>query len=164
MKSSVFTLFLLILFASCNSTPKEDATDNNVANEQVEERVEEKEEERIVTPSDLDAILEKIIKGEQSFQFYAVITEPFWSFYFLEEGVLFNGMDQEPILLQNDSVFDPSKSEQTIFLKGKDVKHIIHIKKEEGSDGMSDIVYPYSITIDNEWHGGGAEEFVKEVY
>ena len=107
-------------------------------------------------------LLRQVEREEVPFDFYASFTEPFWTLYFIGDKVLFNHMDEDPDFYQLNQPFDPEQDAQTLkFSSGKRHWEVL-IEKGEGSDGMSDITYPYKVIMNDEFHGGGGVEFQKE--
>jgi len=110
---------------------------------------------------DLKAILIEFQTGQRSFDFYAVFTEPFWTVYFFGHHALFTAMDWEyPQLLPLEYPFNPDTyEEQTLRFALSGELWELRVKREEGSDGMSEISYPYSVEYDM-IKGGGATKLM----
>ena len=164
MKLNVFFALIILLVSSCKQETKVESEVNVPTIEttvDVEEVVSDTHDIEEVNTTEL---LNQITSGKLDFQFYVSITEPFWTFYFLEDKAVLYGMDNLLKYYQFDQPFDASKDSQTIVITNGDEERIFVINRGEGSDGMSDIVYPYDVTLDNEWHGGGATEYMKESY
>ena len=104
-------------------------------------------------------LVEQFEKGERQFDFYASFTEPFWTLYFIGNRVIFNQMDEDPHLYFSDSFFDSNENTQRIRFSNGDKDWTVIIEKGEGSDGMSDIIYPYSVIMNEKFQGGGGEEY-----
>ena len=154
----LFTFLLLGLFGC---TPSESSTEA-VAGVDTET---EKQPEAIieeVNTDDAEALLAQIQQELVTFDFYASFTEPFWTFYLVGDQVLVNLMDDEPSLHQLDKPFDSRAEKQTVnFTKG-DKKWTLNIEYKEGSDGMSEINYPYYVIVNDSFYGGGSTEFLHE--
>lgn len=112
---------------------------------------------------DAVTILDDLEKGKQKFDFYANFTEPFFTIYMFEDIIVMNRADQEkPDLFEANCFFNINgKSQKIIFNYGEE-EHTLLIRKEDGSDGMSPIIYPYSVTLDGNFVGGGGRKFQKE--
>lgn len=115
------------------------------------------------TPDMLNQILDEFQTGQRSFDFYAVFTEPFWTVYFFGHHALFMAMDWEtPQLLPLEYPFNPDTfEEQTLRFAMNGELWEVNVKRERGSDGMSEISYPYSVEYDM-LTGGGATKLMKE--
>lgn len=99
--------------------------------------------------------------GEKDFDFYAVFTEPFWHFYFFGNQVLIFTFESEiPEVVPLEYPFSDKEEEQALSFMLDGQFWQFKIRKEEGSDGMSEIVYPYSVKL-NELEGGGATEMMR---
>lgn len=107
-------------------------------------------------------LLKQIEKGEIPFDFYAMFTEPFWTVYFIDNKVIFNHMEDGPDIYFSDQFFDSNKDSQRIRFSSGEKDWTLIIEKGEGSDGMSEVVYPYKVIMNETFHGGGGEEFCKE--
>jgi uncharacterized membrane protein len=115
-------------------------------------------------PTDLEKLqlLSIFNSGEKKFDFYAVFTEPFWSFYFFGNQVLFNAADFEvPEVLTLEYPFSDKEDEQSLSFMRNGEFWQLNVIKEAGSDGMSDLEYPYSVKLDL-MEGGGGTSFVRE--
>ncbi len=113
-------------------------------------------------PTDLEKLqmLKAFNSGETKFDFYASFTEPFWTFYFFGNEVLFNAADFEvPEVWTLEYPFTDDEDEQALSFMRNGEFWQFKVKKEPGSDGMSDIEYPYSVKLDS-FEGGGATEFI----
>lgn len=110
----------------------------------------------------LEDLMDQLHMREGEFDFYASFTEPFWTFYIKGDQLLWEDFDQGHNLYEIDNRFDPSASEQTIVYSNGKIRGELLIKKEEGSDGMSEITYPYSVVWNDSHYGGGATEFQEE--
>ena len=108
------------------------------------------------------ALLEEIEDGSKRFDFYASFTEPFWTIYIWNDIVIFNHLDGPPDLYETNRLFDPQADEQTFFFSNADKEWKMIISKKPGSDGMSDINYPYSVLLNDQFYGGGGRQFQKE--
>lgn len=101
-------------------------------------------------------LFEQIETGKVKVYFHGIVTEPFLDIYLTETELLYldKGSEiQKTYLLL--SKFDKNLKSQSIIYEdesGKQKK--LEIKKEPGSDGMSDRTYPYRLLIDD-WQGGG---------
>lgn len=111
---------------------------------------------------DPQMLLNQLQREEIEFDFYASFTEPFWTFYFIDDQVLINQMDENPKIYKLNHEFDPSKATQKLLFSGSDQKWEIVIEKGEGSDGMSEIIYPYHVIANGDHYGGGGTVFAKE--
>lgn len=107
-------------------------------------------------------MLEEIEDGSKKFEFYASFTEPFWNVYIWRDIVVFNHLDGPPDLYETNRLFDPEAEEQTIYFQNEEREWKMVIKKKPGSDGMSNITYPYSVVLGDNFHGGGGKEYQKE--
>lgn len=104
---------------------------------------------------DGDALVSAIQKNQIGFDLYASFTEPFFTVYIDRDVVVIDHMDDPTEVYEATSLFDPNKNEQCIILhKGNKSRKLV-IKKGNGSDGMSDIDYSYSVILDDEYYGGG---------
>jgi len=115
-------------------------------------------------PTELEKLqlLSSFNSGEMKFDFYCVFTEPFWSFYFFGNEVLFNAADFEaPEVLTLEYPFSSEEDEQALsFIRNGELWQL-KVVKGMGSDGMSDLQYPYSVKLEL-MEGGGGTDFVKE--
>lgn len=104
---------------------------------------------------DGDALVSAIQKNQIGFDLYASFTEPFFTVFIAGDVVVIDHMDEPTEVYEVTSIFDPNKDEQRIILnKGNKTRKLL-IKKGNGSDGMSDIDYAYSVILDDEYYGGG---------
>lgn len=175
-KTGIFyaLLFTGASFISCgsgNTDLPQDSDKNSVGQNQSSQVQEDtvKSAEQIQwyegeTPTDLEKLqlLQKFNSGAIKFDFYAVFTEPFWSFYFFGNQVLFNAADFEvPEVWTLEYPFSDKEDEQALNFMRNGEFWQLKVKKEPGSDGMSDLEYPYSVKLDL-MEGGGGTDFVKE--
>jgi len=110
-------------------------------------------------------ILSELREGSRPFDFYATFTEPFWTLYFWNDVVYFDHMEEDsPDIYIFDKPFDPHAEFQSISIENEDKIWMLTIRKGEGSDGMSEIKYPYEVSLDSNFFGGGGTEFMKEEY
>ena len=178
MHKVIFILFLLTgigwNFSSCNSGEKEVSETVKGDSEEVENsNPEPKDTIKPVVenswyegeePTDLEKLqlLTSFNSGERKFDFYAVFTEPFWTFYFFGNEVLFNAADFDvPEVLTLEYPFSNKEEEQALSFMRNGEFWQLKVTKESGSDGMSDLEYPYSVKLDL-MEGGGGTTFVKE--
>lgn len=178
MHKGIFILFIVTgigwNFSSCNSgetesveTVKGEAEEVENPNIEPEDTVKEEGQIRWYEgeePTDLEKLqlLSSFNSGERKFDFYAVFTEPFWSFYFFGNEVLFNAADFEaPEVLTLEYPFSDKENEQALSFMRNGEFWQLKVTKEPGSDGMSDMEYPYSVKLDL-MEGGGGTTFVKE--
>ncbi|XOV66810.1 MAG: hypothetical protein ACFHU9_14385 [Fluviicola sp.] len=115
-------------------------------------------------PTDLEKLqlLASFHSGERKFDFYAVFTEPFWTFYFFGNEVLFNAADFDvPEVLPIEYPFSDKMDEQALSFMRNGEFWQFKVVRKAGSDGMSELEYPYTVKLDM-LEGGGATEFVKE--
>ena len=99
--------------------------------------------------------------GEKGFDFYAVFTEPFWHLYFFGNEVLVYTFESEiPEVVPLEYPFSDSEEEQALSFMLDGQFWQLKVKKEEGSDGMSEITYPYSVKLD-QLEGGGATKMMR---
>jgi uncharacterized membrane protein len=154
----LFTFLLLGLFGC---TPSESSNEPVVGvdtetNEQPEVIIEE------VNTDDAEALLAQVQQGLVEFDFYASFTEPFWTFYLIDNQVLFNLMDDVPSIHQLDKSFDAMAEKQMVSFTKGDKKWTLSVEHKEGSDGMSEISYPYYVVVNNTYYGGGNTKLLKE--
>jgi uncharacterized membrane protein len=164
MRKGIFLLFIIGLgfgMASCGSENAKDS-DGSVENSEVNE---DPNQEPIDTvkpveqmqwyageePTDLEKLqlLSAFNSGEKKFDFYAVFTEPFWTFYFFGNEVLFNSAEFDvPEVLPLEYPFSDKEEEQALSFMRNGEFWQFKVKKESGSDGMSELEYPYSVALD----------------
>lgn len=107
-------------------------------------------------------LLKDFHSGKRKFDFYASFTEPFWTFYFFENQVMFVSAESDvPDVTTLEYPFSDKEDTQALrfFMNGE--YWVVEISKGEGSDGMSDINYPYIVKLDM-LEGGGAINYRKE--
>jgi uncharacterized membrane protein len=115
-----------------------------------------------MTQDELNQLLLDFQTGKESFDFYGVFTEPFWTFYFFDNYVLFIGIDMEgPLLFPLEYPFNPDAKLQTLKFSMFGDLWELQVSKEVGSDGMSEINYPYSVKY-KDLVGAGATEPMQE--
>ena len=107
-------------------------------------------------PMSADEMLKAIQGGDLKFDFYASFTEPFWTVYIVKNKVLLYGSESPAELHKLVKPFDPNKEAQTLYYDRVGGSTSLHITKEPGSDGMSDISYPYNVVWQKTYWGGGA--------
>ncbi len=108
-------------------------------------------------------LLADIQSGKRNFDFYACFTEPFWTFYFVGNQVMFVSMDTEvPEIVPLEYPFTDQEETQVLRFLLNSTLWEVEVTKGEGSDGMSEISYPYQIRC-GIYEGGGATSYVKEI-
>lgn len=135
--------------------------ENNDGDENLQDSVVSINEE-LLSEEDLVLLFEAFQTGKQTFDFYAVFTEPFWIFYFKGGQVLVQSLDMEiPQIASLESTFNPEEDEQILNVVLKDQVMKFKVVKGKGSDGMSDVLYPYSVQWEG-LYGAGATALLKE--
>ncbi|MCR9172355.1 MAG: hypothetical protein NXI10_07695 [bacterium] len=160
--------------SSCGSeseqSPVEVKNDSNQQENQAEPPTEIVQEEKQIkwydgeVPTDADKLnlLSDFMSGKRDFDFYAVFTEPFWNFFFFGNQVLFHAADFEvPEVWPLEYPFTDDENEQALSFMRNGEFWQMKVTKEPGTDGMSNIEYPYSVKMDL-FEGGGATSLVKE--
>ncbi|MFT5858378.1 MAG: putative membrane protein, partial [Flavobacteriaceae bacterium] len=117
----------------------------------------------LVAPLSTDPVflLDQIHNSVVSFDFYASFTEPFRTIYFIDTLVLINSADDGPMIYTAATSFDPALPSQTLTFLMDGVNWDALITQGLGSDGMSEIEYPYAVILNSNFHGGGGEEYVQ---
>lgn len=174
---TIVAIACLTLLSSCSSgVPKEDenplnknADSDAVINGQMPENI--PEEEFVAAPSIVNQdwtdeekmqLLDEFQTGARRFDFYASFTEPFWTFYFFGNQVLFESMGSVvPQVVPLEYPFSDRSEEQTMRFMLNGQFWELEVIKGKGSDGMSELVYPY-IVKDEFMEGGGGTSYVKE--
>jgi uncharacterized membrane protein len=172
MKIRVFFLLLILGLTACKqSTPAEEQQEPTDVSQSIEEvetleetTIQDEVSEVIEQGQNPKELLIQLQNSKADFDFYASFTEPFWSLYFVGDRVIFDSSDEDPDFYSIDQRFNPNSSRQTIRLSNEDKTWEVVIEKGEGSDGMSDIIYPYNVIMDSTFYGGGGTEFVHEDY
>lgn len=99
--------------------------------------------------------------GNKNFDFYAVFTEPFWTFYFFGNEALIITMDAEvPDVVPLEYPFSENEDAQALSFMLNGEFWQFQVTKETGSDGMSEIEYPYTVKLDL-LEGGGATKLMR---
>lgn len=111
---------------------------------------------------DAKAMVDRFQKEDGLFDFYAVFTEPFWSIYIKEDIIYFQGSEDPLELFEASALFDPEAESQIIYFEKNKENWALRIEKGEGSDGMSEITYPYKAILNNNFHGGGGRSRARE--
>jgi len=174
MKISAFFLLLILGLTACKqSTPAEESQEP-INTAQPAEEVEMLAEVPTISDESNDVIeqgqnpkelLIQLQNSKADFDFYASFTEPFWTLYFIGDQVIFDHSEEDtPDFYTIDQRFNPNADRQTIRLSNEDKNWEVVIEKGEGSDGMSEIIYPYNVIMDSSLYGGGGTEFAHENY
>ena len=101
--------------------------------------------------------LETAIKnGKQPVLFHGMTTEPFYDIYITDKELLVMLIGEDVVVYTPiKNKFDKNlKSQEILYTDSEGKEQKIIIKKEKGSDGMSDTVYPYSVKMDDHEGGG----------
>lgn len=156
---------------SCGGESTEKPQESTQESEQQEVQNQEKEEEdeEVIwyegeAPTDLDKLklYSDFLDGKKQFDLCVTFTEPFWTFYFFGNEVLFNASDFDiPEVHPIEYPFAEDEIEQALSFMRNGEFWQFKVKKEPGSDGMSDIVYEYSVKLD-QFEGGGSRRMVNE--
>lgn len=174
---TIAAIACLALLSSCsgeapkeNEIPLNNNADNQVvANGQMPEQIPEEEfvpEPSIVnkdwTDEEKMQLLDEFQSGARRFDFYASFTEPFWTFYFFGNQVLFESMGSVvPQVIPLEYPFSDRSDEQTMRFMLFDQLWELEVIRGDGSDGMSELIYPY-IVKGELMEGGGGTSFVNE--
>lgn len=163
---SITLLLLMGTFFACNGDENSTGLreNENPVEGQFEDTLQNTQDQNVetspieMTQDELNQLLSDFQTGKQSFDFYAVFTEPFWMFYFFENNVLFIGIDMEgPLLLPLEYPFNPNARSQILRFSMFGDLWELQVSNEVGSEGMSDIEYPYSVKY-NDLVGAGSTE------
>ncbi|GAB5416640.1 MAG: hypothetical protein Crog4KO_21280 [Crocinitomicaceae bacterium] len=155
------------LFFSCSDSNSQKISEDPVRKENTNTESEEElvPEEKIgadLTDSEKVQLLADFQSGKRNFDFYASFTEPFWTFYFVGNQVMFVSMDSEvPDVVPLEYPFTDQEESQVLRFLLNSTLWELEVIKEEGSDGMSDLSYPYSVKC-GIYEGGGGTNYVKE--
>lgn len=177
MRNKSYIALLILGFGasiiSCGSDETESAHTNEGNSAEVENPVTEPQDtvEPVAQvkwhegeePTDLEKLqlLSEFSSGKKNFDFYAVFTEPFWAFYFFGNEVMFHAADFEvPEVWPLEYPFTDDEAEQALSFMRNGEFWQLKVTKEVGSDGMSNIDYPYSVKLDL-LEGGGNTELMK---
>lgn len=107
-------------------------------------------------------LLQDFQSEKRKFDFYASFTEPFWTFYFFGNQVMFVSMDSEvPQIVPLEYPFSEKSEQQNLKFKLNDQLMELEVIKQEGSDGMSEMRYPYTVKLEM-IEGGGSTFYPKE--
>lgn len=166
MKKIYWVFIALLVVTACGETTEEqDEVEEVITTEDqiVEDSVETTDATNLedIDPKEL---AKAFSNGEEKFDFYAVFTEPFWAIYIIKDVVVFDRADGPTEAYHASAPFNADAETQEISFSKDDQKWILKIEASEGSDGMSDIKYPYSVSLNDEYHGGGATKFQNENY
>lgn len=151
MKAIVFFFGISLLFFSCTSEHEQQLEVDEVHNEV------QKDQELVKSFESAEEMKAALQSNELDFDFYASFTEPFFTIYVVGQQALIVRMDEEDELFELLTSFNPRSQEQEILIGELNCK----ITKGKGSDGMSDIHYPYVVEY-GEFTGGGATERMRE--
>lgn len=112
---------------------------------------------------ELQQLFLELQSGARPFDFYAVFTEPFWTIYFFGNRVLFMTSEWDvPELVPLEYPFNPDTQEvQKLRFFLFDDLWEMKVTKGKGSDGMSEISYPYMVEY-GELRGAGATKRMHE--
>lgn len=148
MKFYTLLFSFSILFFSCESSlePIEEVNED--------ETIEVEEVSAFESAEEMKMAIER---GNVKYDFYANFTEPFFTIYIVDRQALVVRMDGVDEMYEILMGFNPTAGKQEIIIGEVTAK----ILKEKGSDGMSDLNYPYSVEY-GEFVGGGATERVLE--
>lgn len=157
------TLILALVACKSNDNPNVD-TDQETENTN-ESKVESGVEDTMLTdPRSIDgrAMIDAFFDREEQFDFYAVFTEPFMTVYLKDDLAIFERADAPLAVYRCQPQFDTEAKKQEITFGNDSIQWKLDIIYGSGSDGMSEIDYPYSVILNNECYGGGAESFQNE--
>ncbi len=160
-------LILALLLFGCTANEQIDQENDRIQSKTLENtqdsiQLNETESLSEILQLDPNDVLEELRNGEREFDFYAAFTEPFWTIYFIDEDVVFDHAWEAPEFYKLNREFDPAKDKQSLTFSNGEKQWEILIEKGEGSDGMSEISYPYSVKLNNELYGGGGKELCRE--
>ncbi len=167
---SIAIAFVIALLVSCKAE-SEECTD--CATDNILQEFENQESTAISDSTTTDSmnahltsdpkqLLVQLQNRKIEFDFYASFTEPFWTIYLIGEQILFNQADSDPAIYPLDGVFDSTQIEQKLSFTDANSLRKLLIIKDGGSDGMSELKYPYSVVMDGNFHGGGDVDYVHE--
>ena len=106
---------------------------------------------QIAKAQNAEEIFEDIKNNKIKVIFHGMGTEPFWDVFIIENGVVYgNESTEEYEYFKYEGMFDKNKYSQVFKLKRNDGELInLQIIKKTSSDGMSEIKYPYTVTIND---------------
>jgi len=164
MKNLPTLLMFSLLFVGCqnNSTSETGELTIGQQTDTLPQDIVAEDSFVITLATDPNILLEQIHNNTVDFDFYASFTEPFWTLYFIDNDVVFNSAEDGPEIFELYNRFDPTKKQQLLTFSKDGEDWDVQITKGSGSDGMSEINYPYAVVLNENFHGGGGEEYAKE--
>ncbi len=110
--------------------------------------------------TDADRYFEKIKKEKIKVLFHGFGTEPFWDIFITEDKLLYSSLVEDNELFSLKNSFNKASRDQTIEYSN-DLGDLfsVRIKKEVGSDGMSNRNYPYTVIFSESepWLNGAGD-------
>jgi len=97
-----------------------------------------------------DELILDIKNGKAKVVFHAFGTEPFWDMYFTKDEALYinTGWDIQ-VVYRTQSSFNPHLyKQQILYFDSEGKEKIMTVVKESKGDGMSDRIYPFSLSGD----------------
>jgi uncharacterized membrane protein len=153
----ILTLLVGIAMSSCGSKTDTKANESQDTTKAMDSTT--VAAKKLTEPTEVTTFKKEVEEGKRKVDFHGIGTEPFWDIYLCGEEMLY--IDNVGEVMWSCLIsppFDRAAKRQVITYQHPQslgIDSVIIIHNNEGSDGMSNRTYPYSVKLAEYIEGGG---------